>query len=331
MSAIVLSLASLATVFLTSTAFAVGFEVPLKEGDTLLLKGFEAQVQITAQPGANGLKIFGPEQNQKEGAYVIEKKGHQIEIHINEYENKKEWTTLIPKASTQMRKIEISGPPIPVEVHLFGGSVTSTRWSKEMKVSLTTGRFLSTGGSGSLQVYLQKGDITVTDHNGKVVADSYAGNMTLKNIQGDVEASLFSGLLQIEKAHGFLTLSTQQATGKLSQSSGSVQFENGKGNLNIQTFQGRIEGQSNDGNVTVAMGADSEVDIKAKAGRINVHAPPNSGASVNLQTVDGDIFVPTELRVNVLSSEKNVRGRLHGEAQGGSIVVRNQEGSIVVK
>lgn len=319
-----------ASVFMASAAEAVGYEVPLKEGDTLLIKGMEAQIQLTNQPGATALKVFGPDQNQTEGAYVIEKKGHVIEIRMNEFENKKAWSHLLPKANTQAKKIEISGPSIPVDVHLFGGSVNSQRWARDMKVSMTNGRFTSSNGVGSLQVYLQKGDITISDHTGKVTTDSYSGNTTLRNIQGDVDASLFSGLLNIDKAHGFLAISTQQATGKLQQSSGTVQFENGKGNLNIQTFQGRIEGQSLDGSVTVVMGTDSEVDIKSKAGRINVHTQPNSGASVNLQTAEGDIFVPKELRVNTSSSEKNVRGRLHGDGQG-SILVRSQEGTITVK
>ena len=71
--------------------------------------------------------------------------------------------------------------------------------------------------------------------------------------------------------------------------------------------------------------------MKAKAGKVNITPPAASGASVNLFTVDGEIFVPKELKVNRLSSEKSVRGRLRGEAQRGSIVVRSQEATILVK
>ena len=99
----------------------------------------------------------------------------------------------------------------------------------------------------------------------------------------------------------------------------------------MQAFQGRLEGQNQEGTVTIQMAMDSEVDVKAKAGKVNITPPAASGASVNLFTVDGEIFVPKELKVNRLSSEKSVRGRLRGEAQRGSIVVRSQEATILVK
>jgi hypothetical protein len=58
---------------------------------------------------------------------------------------------------------------------------------------------------------------------------------------------------------------------------------------------------------------------------------PRTPIAEILFTVDGEIFVPKELKVNRLSSEKSVRGRLRGEAQRGSIVVRSQEATILVK
>lgn len=309
---------------------AATFEVPVADGDRLVLKGLEAQVQVVGQPG-NSLKVSGVDESGAEGVFTVTKKDNIIEVRMNEYGGKKSWLNVLSHASSQVKKIEIWGPSIPAEIQLRGGAVTVQKWSKDLKVSVTQGRVNALNGAGSLQVYVQKGDVTIQDHNGKVETDSYNGSMTLRNIQGDVDASLFAGQLQIEKVRGFLSLATQQSNGKINQGSGTIQFENGKGSLNIQGFQGRMEGQNQDGSVTVSMALDSEVDVNSKSGKVAVQLPPASGALLNLMTVEGEIFVPSELKVTKLSAEKSVRGRLRGDAQRGSVFVRSQDGTISVK
>ncbi|UOF01940.1 DUF4097 family beta strand repeat-containing protein [Bdellovibrio reynosensis] len=326
MSAISFILAHL----LVHPLFAGTFEVPVKEGDRLILRGLEAQVQIVSQSG-NTLKVSGIEDSGSEGIYTMTKKDNIIEVKMNEYADKKSWLNIVPKSASQVKKIEIWGPSIPAEIQLRGGSVTAQKWNKDLKVSMTQGRVNSSAGGGSLQVYLQKGDITIADHTGKVETDSYTGTTTLRNIQGDIDTNVFAGQVQMEKTRGFIKLATQQANAKLNQGSGAVQFENGRGALNIQGFSGRTEGQNQDGSVTIVMTLDSEVDVKSKAGKISVQTPPASGASLNLLTVEGEIVVPPELKVTKLSAEKSVRGRLRGDAQKASIFVRSQEGTISVK
>ncbi|HEY1079760.1 MAG TPA: DUF4097 family beta strand repeat-containing protein [Bdellovibrio sp.] len=335
MSALRIILANSFLLFVSHTVMAATLEVSVREGDRLVLKGLEAHVMISAVPAAGQsagtLRVSGVEESGPEGTYVLTKKDNVIEVRMIEHSGKKAWLGTLPKAASHARKIDISGAALPADIQLRGGVVTSQKWSKDLKVSMTQGRVSLFNGTGSAQVYLQKGDVSVIDHTGKVVADSYSGNMSLKNIQGDVDASLFSGQLAIEKVRGFLSLSTQQSTSKVNLSSGTIQFENGKGTLNIQAFQGRMEGQNQEGTVVIGMALDSEVDVKSKAGRINITAPPSSGSSVNLLTVEGEILVPNELKVTKLSAEKSVRGRLRGDAQRGSIFVRSQDGSISVK
>lgn len=307
------------------------FEVQVQDGDRLVVKGLAAQVQFVAQPGAKSLRVTGVDDSSATGAYTLKKKDQTIEVRMNEFDSKKDWKESVAKTASYMRKIEIIGPATPVDLHLRDGSVTLQKWSKEANISLINGRVLSQNGSGSLQINLQKGDINVFDHIGKVSTDGYAGNSTIKNVQGDIDAQLFSGNLTVDKVRGALNLNAQQSSSKVTQSSGGIQFENGKGALSIQGYKGRIEGQTGDGALTVNFLGESELNIKSKSGRVNIQTPANSGASVNLLTIDGDIFVPKELSVIRLSSEKSVRGRLRGEAQKASIIVRSQEGSINVK
>lgn len=316
--------------FFLQSAMGASFEVPVAEGNRLVLKGLEAQVQFVGQVG-NSMKVNGVDESGAEGTYTLSKSGNVIEIKMNEYSGKRSWLSLLPKSFALTKKIEITGPALPTEVHLRGGTVVAQKWSKDLKVSLTQGRVSVANGLGTVRIYVQKGDISVQDHAGKVEADAYNGTMSLRNIQGDVDASLFAGQLQIEKMRGLLTLATQQSSSKINQSTGTIQFENGKGSLNIQGFQGRMEGQNQEGAVTIGMTLDSEVDVKSKSGRVNIQVPPGSGVALNLLTFEGEITVPSELKVTKLSAEKSVRGRLRGDAQRGAIFVRSQDGTISVK
>lgn len=320
----------LSTTLFFSMAHAAVFELPVQEGDRILVKGLNAQVQFVAQ-GGNQLRINGPQESSQAGQYVVQRRDRVIEIQMNDFSSKKDWKEALGRSAQYARKIEISGPALPVEVHLRDGSVSLLRWTKEAHINLVNGRVSSQNGSSSLQARVSKGDVTVVEHNGKVSVDTYSGNITLRQITGDIDAQSFSGQLVVEKAKGFASINTQQANAKINQSSGSLQFENGKGPLTIQGYQGRIEGQNQEGVVSIGFLPDSEVHVKSKAGRINIQAPAGSGASVNLAAVEGDIFVPKELRVNRAGSEKSVRGRLRGESVKASVNVRSQEGSISVK
>lgn len=320
----------LGLILYASPSFAAQFEVPLQEGDRLVIRGLSAQVQLVSQPGTS-LKITGPEEGSQAGRFVVQKRGQLIEIQMNEFSSKKDWKDSLSRAGAYARKIEVAGPSVPVEIHLRDGSVQLLRWTKEARVRMVQGKITSQNGSGGLQAQLQKGEINLVDQSGKISTDTYNANVTVKNLNGDLEAQAFAGVLSLEKTKGFASLNTQQANVKVAQSSGSLQFENGKGPLTIQGYQGRIEGQTGEGAVTLGFLAESEINLKAKSGRITIQSPPNSGASVNLSTTEGDIQVPKELKVNRLGAEKNVRGRLRGETPKGLVLVRSQEGSIILK
>lgn len=311
-------------------AGAASFEISVQEGDRLIIRGLEAQITMTGQPGKS-LKITGVNDSDSPGSYTIEKKNNIIEVKVNEYDSKRDWMNILPQIGKNAKKIEVSGMPVAAEVQLKSGSVVAQKWNKELKVNLTQGRFSSTDGSGSLKIYVQKGEIRIANHKGRVSTDSYSGIQNLKNINGDVEASQFSGQFVSQKTEGFFSLATQQGAAKVNEGSGTLRFENGKGTLSVEQFKGRLEGETMEGAVNIKMTLDSEVDVKAKTGKVTVQTPANSGVRLNLLTTEGEIFAPKGIYVNKLPTEKNVRQKMRGDAQRGSVFVRSQEGTILVK
>lgn len=309
---------------------ALAFEVAPQDVDRIVVVGLEAVVQLTAQPNAQKLRVTGIDESSDPGNFALDKKDRVLFIKMQEYSDKKEWKEALSK-SPKRRTLEFVGAAVPVEVQLREGQVNSQKWSKELKVSLVKGRVTSSGGTASLTVQLQNGDVTILDQSSKASADVYKGSLTVRNLQGDLEGSVFSGNMTVEKAKGVLSVTTTQSTAKILQSSGTLQFENGKGSIVTQQFAGRVDGQTGEGAVSLGILPDTDVHVKAASGRVSVQTVAGSGAMLNLLSTDGEITVPGELKVNRSATEKSVRGRLKGGEQKGSIVVRSQEGNIVVK
>lgn len=319
------------SVFSAHQAQAVlAFEVAPQEVDRIVILGLEAQVQLNGMPLAQKLRVSGVDETSEPGQFVLERRDRTLFIKMQEYPDKKSWKEMLSRVPKR-KAIELIGAPVPVDIQLREGQVHSQKWNKELKISLVKGKVSSLGGSTSLSVQLQNGEVSVQDQTSKLMADVYKGKLSVRNLQGDLEGSVFSGSMNIEKSKGFLAINTAQSTAKILQSSGSLQFENGKGNVITQQFSGRVDGQTGAGAVSLGILPDTDVKVKSLTGRVSIQTVAGSGAFLNLLSTEGEIIVPNELKVNRSSTERSVRGRLRGGEQKGSIVVRSQEGSIVVK
>ncbi|WP_413291445.1 hypothetical protein [Bdellovibrio sp. HCB337] len=322
---------ALTIVFSSLPAYALlAFEVAPQDVERIVVVGLDAQVQMVGQANAAKLRVSGIDDTSEPGNFALERKDRVLFIKMQEFSDKKEWKEALTKPHKK-KVLEFTGASVPVEIQLREGSVSSQKWSKELKISLVKGKVVSNGGSASLSIQLQNGDVTVVDQTSKLAADVYKGQLTVKNLQGDLDGSVFSGSMNIEKSKGVLSVTTTQATAKVVQSSGTLQFENVKGSLVAQQFAGRVDGQTGEGSVSLSILSDTDVHVKSNTGRVSVQTTPGSGAFLNLLTTDGEITVPGELRVNRSATEKSVKGRLKGGEQKGSIVVRSQEGNILVK
>jgi hypothetical protein len=311
----------------SSAAFASTYDFPLKnmKGNARVLVSVpDAQVMITGAPTASSLKITLLDAAQEEMS--VQTRQDQIEVVAKEGAKEK-WG---PQSGAKKRVIEISGATVPVEVHLFDGSVTLLKWDKDALVQIQKGKLSAKGNGGHLTAHVQKGDISIQDHNGKINVDSYAAKVSIQELNGDLNLENFSGESQIEKVKGYLSLSLGSGLTKVSASQGTLQFENNKGVFTSQAFNGRIEGKTQEGPVTVLMANEGEVNIKSQAGKVVIKAIAGQGTLLSLVSTEGDIYLPSYLKVNRDSSGKSFRGRLRGEGQKGSVVVRSQSGPITV-
>jgi hypothetical protein len=308
-------------------AQAATYDLPLKNlesGAKILISANEAQVNVTQVSNSKNIQIVLHDSANEQ--YMVQSAINLIEIKSRSSDREQ-----FGKAAAKKPLIEVRGPSMPIEIHVLEGSITLSNWNKDAILHLQKGKIIAKNGEGSLLLHSQSGDIVVLDHQGRVEIDSYKASITVKNLNGDAELENFTGETLVEKAKGGLSLTQGQGSAKVVSGSGSLQFDLIRGSLSAQKFQGRIEGVTADGPVTVSMVSENDVNIRSQTGKVVIHSPSNSGATMNLVTNEGDLNLPQSFKANRDGGKKSYRGRLRGADQKGSITVRSQEGVIVVR
>jgi hypothetical protein len=322
---------------LFNKVWALAQEFPVKDISHLLINSEEATITMISSP-STALKI----QIEADGAGDIaswvsmDSSGDTIRItdksarpHF-ESGSKSKNAKLDAKRAGRIR-IDISGATVATEIHLLEGSVLVQRWNKEVYAHVQRGKVVAQNNSTSLVVHVQKGEVSISNHQGKVIVDNVQATSLIKDLNGDLELQSFLGDATIEKVTGSLLLNSAQGNLKVVGGSGSLQFDIVKGSLITQGFEGRVEGHSQEGTVSILGSKDPDVNIRTQSGRVTVNTASNSGALLNLASTEGEIYVPSYLHVGREGTSRSLRARLKGEVQKGTILVRSQDGNIMVK
>lgn len=301
-------------------------ETPVKEGDSLLIQGLNAQLTLTGQASGSTLKVKGV----GEGQFTLERRDGVIVLAAQGSDNRKTWKENLKSWEKQKLVLEIGGPALPVEVHLRQGSVHLNRWNKDARVNLREGLIHIAYSNGHFRLSLNKGDIDINDSGGRLGLDLYQGSVDLKQVHFDADLRVLGGTVNLSEGKGHWNLTTSGAQTKMQKFSGTLQVDLNKGSLSATAFQGRAEGQTVEGGVTLSVLGDTDVNLKSQSGRLQVNLPTQGGALLNLSTQEGELTVPTGLRIYRGTNEKALRTRYRGEGTL-SVTLRSQDGNILVK
>lgn len=303
---------------------ASALDLPVKDGDQILLRGGNAQVNYTVVPGATVLKIT----ELSPLSWTAERHESVLLIEGPEPESRAAASSALRTPPARVT-IDLQGPSLPLEIHLRDGGVLLSKGAHEARVSLQTGRVVAIGRSGGLRVNGRKTDVNVSDSKGRVDVDVYQGSVTLKNTEGDSDVDLFTGALSADGSRGTLAIETSTAVTKVSKFTGTLQLNLRKGAFSGTGLQGRIEGKTGESPVHLSLLNDTDVNLQSQSGRLQIQTPPGSGASINLVS-GGEISVPNGIGVNRGAAEKTARGRLKGDGKM-QLTIRSAEGLIVIK
>ncbi len=317
----------------------VSREFRLGVGGRILIVGYEAQVNLSGdlQGGKADLQVGGVPSSSIR--VVLDSAGESnLDVSLmkgglggGDLLQIREKEELLKKKSPRKLKVSVFGRPVPVEVHLLGGEVSLSKWSKDAYIHLQKGNLYDRDGRGILMAHLVKGDLTVVGREGKLVVDNVHAGIFVKRHKGNLDIQNFIGNITLENVDGSTTLLSHQGELKIRGGRGGLQFETQKSSLSIARYEGRVEGLTQEGSVVIESGREPDVSVRTISGRVSVSTASSSGALLNLSTSEGEIIVPSYLRVNKGGGQRSLRGRLRGELQKGVIQVRSQEGTILVK
>lgn len=309
---------------LAQTPAAAPLEMTVQDGDQILVQGLNAQVTFVGGAGTV-LKVKGLGEN-----FVFERKDGTLWIHAKDSDNRMEWKDNLKHWEKTKTQLEISGPPLPAEIHLRQGSVTLQKWHKDARVDLREGTVHLAQSNGVFRLNLQKGEVGASDIGGRFVLDMYQGSVSLKQVNADAELHLFGSSLVADGGRGHWSVAASTANVKLTKFSGTLQMDLAKGSLTATAFQGRAEGQTGESSVNLTVLPETDVNLKSTNGRLQVSLPPATGAFLNLATMEGELVGPSDVRVNRTATEKSIRTRYRGEGSL-TVTLRSQDGNIVVR
>ena len=293
-------------------------KLPIKAQDHVKMTFSKAQINLVGAKD-NFLTL-----NSSSGCRDLQTETHESEYSIHE-------SAPLKTQGESHCVVQVSLPSTNLQLHVLDGGISAQKLGGDLLLHAQKGKVILKDSSGSAMIHVQRGEVQVTDFQGRLRLDLLQANAVVKDLQGDLDLQSLGGDHQVEKAHGNLRITQTQGSTKVTGGAGSLQIETGRSTLNLQGFSGRIEGQTQEGNIQLQLANDPDVNLKSKSGRIVLQAPAGSGASVNLVTQEGDLSGPSFLQVSREGSTKTIRGRLRGETGKGSLIVRSQDGSIILK
>lgn len=314
--------------------------IEVKPNDRLVVQGFEGTIKVEGKAsGSRELSIRVKQENPAkmsseaksvldEWNFSLQRKGDIIEASIHSPQSKSNWSKLLMGGVPQFY-LEIAAPPVPLEISWRKGQVAIGNWSAPVSAHLLKGGLRLHGGKGEATLKNSSGELSVVEREGNILVDCFNSKVQLSNIKGKIDLENFTGETHVAGLEGGLHLVTTAGQAKIETLKGRLEFQNLRANLVIDKLSGELRGQSGGGSVTANIFGDADVRIQSKEGNVNLTLP-NSGASVNVATAEGQLVLPTFLAVTRSPNLKSSKGKLRGEVAG-SVFVRTTEGNIRIK
>lgn len=225
--------------------------------------------------------------------------------------------------------IEIPKGAISSSVVLEEGNIDLKGVSR-VAVNLLKGKIVASQTGEGMRYFMQKGEVQSRQQSGALEIESYGGKIMLSEGQGPVKIRLFNGEIAMAKNMGSLSLDSFSSSAKIDAQQGAVSLHWGKGALSFADFSGRVEGVSEDGQIQIQTKSEAMVDLQAMRGRVQIHLPKDSGATLNVRSSGGEVSLPSSIKLAREGKVRVARGKLGGAIKG-SINIRTEEASIGIR
>jgi DUF4097 and DUF4098 domain-containing protein YvlB len=205
-----------------------------------------------------------------------------------------------------------------VNINASHGDVHLSDLSGSVQLQLSDGKhdFSAHQVSGDLIINGDSNDITLSEIKGKITqSGQILGDVHMENVTGFIHLHTHITDLQLAALPGDLTLNSDNL--RVAEAQGPVHVITRSKDVDLNQIYGDSTVEDRDGRISVEPAGNYNVDAKNAKGDIEVTLPPNTSASVDGRTRNGDIV--TEYALPVSGDEsKTVTGKI---GSGGSKIV----------
>jgi DUF4097 and DUF4098 domain-containing protein YvlB len=307
--------------------------VDLDSADTLEITAVEGSIHLTQSAGNAAVVAISRTRNGVESdddwRVTTERQGHRVSVTVRMPESRTALVALLKNEKLPRFQINVRAPARSVILSLRRGSLTVDGFSAAVRAQLQSGELVVNGGEGDLRLVHQDGSVSVHSHRGPLHIETFQGRVTVQDNTGDFDGENFLGESVLKNINGSLNFSSSKGVTKIATVQGRLDFWQGRGNLTAENLNGPVRGQSVAGAIQLGVTGESDVRVTTQEAPVTINLA-DSSARLDLNTRDGNIFVPNYLHVTDMGSQKMVRGHLKG-ANSGAVMVKTESGNIRVK
>ena len=199
-------------------------------------------------------------------------------------------------------------------VNISAGSGSSVRVRGTVERNAMELRARSSSVTISMESEIRHGgraelDITVPEGT-NVVLEGYSAPYVIQGVKGGVQAETLSGTIRVSDAVGKVMLETVSGNIDVSRVDGDVRAETVSGTVMLSEVEGDVESESVSGTISIGRAKSASVraesvggtidyrgtfepsgnyEFKSHAGRVVLSMPADAGATVSLQTFNGNV------------------------------------------
>ncbi|MCB0415675.1 MAG: DUF4097 family beta strand repeat protein [Bdellovibrionales bacterium] len=302
--------------------------VPAEQVKSIYVKGYVGTVEFVEK--ANLSQIELKYSYKQEASWSVEthldSKG-QFLVEVKGPDSKEQWPRVLSEYPDI--KMTIEGPARPVQCFLKKGELKFDQWSGDIFSHLQSGNLVLSGGKGEADLTSHDGEIMIKGREGDIQVETYRSQVVINSAVGKVNVNNYSGKTELVKTDAEITLASHKGQTRVQDSQGKLNFKNGISPLKIESFEGEVRGDSEQGAVVARLKGELNVRIHSVEGPVDI-STRNSGARVNLGTINGQFNVAPYLKLTRYRSIKVMSGRLRGEKKG-YVFVRTESGQIRIR
>ncbi|MDZ4661442.1 MAG: DUF4097 family beta strand repeat-containing protein [Pseudomonadota bacterium] len=320
------------------------FQIPYETTQRLKISGYKGDIELIPAKEAQSTRITITKNYQipsgtpddieiaiKRWDPLVENRENQLQItfrepQVRDFWLRKDYQDLVPNF-----KIQIVGFNLPTEIYWWKGDIKTAEWKNSVHVTLQSGSVDLNKVEGESNINVQSGSIKMIQQKGNVIIQTYDAKVVASNIEGSIEIDNFVGPTSVDKVEGAVRLNSFSGRNKFNDVKGSLNFQLKVGVLDIDELDGSLRGENADGQVRAHLTGSPDVRIRSQGGGVNLSMSKKQSAHLNIGSVEGELRIPTNIKVQKGANMKWAVGKLRGGGEKeGQIFARSQSGLIGV-